>query len=439
MIVDTVFSDLVLSSIDFQEAMPVMYSTYYTQRSSYCSYIEFSNGHHEYTHYQTRDWPKELQHKAHDGSIYKQIIKPHHKIAGIHQGISFGQSETTLPIDSYFNLYSSIFSTSYPDDDKNQLLIPGLRYIGNNYIIFEMPPTKKVIDYKEAYREEESSLDQEFYIPVPWQIYIAVFDPDSMRLLSVQMYFTNTPLTSFDQTIYLPPILNFYSSGLLCRPFFETIEDIEKYPRNITGIFASAYDWVWNSGYNFDIVEPISEFICSSKFQKFLDLVPDTEQNNLLKHTLKKVIYPGNRLSPIYVRTFFQLWQQLDLYQVTSLEWTSFSVDSDFFNGVDYESYDQELFESFINDNGYTLVEDYDDDYNPDEGDYITPEDVLSNDTYRRLLHAKRIIGDRTVLDALNVSQRFMASHRIFVQGFENNSSFKTFIKNILSKIPCIV
>jgi hypothetical protein len=54
-------------------------------------------------------------------------------------------------------------------------------------------------------------------------------------------------------------------------------------------------------------------------------------------------------------------------------------------------------------------------------------------------LHAKRIVGDRSVLDALNVSQRFMASHRIFVQGFENNSSFKTFIKNILSKIPCIV
>jgi hypothetical protein len=170
-----------------------------------------------------------------------------------------------------------------------------------------------------------------------------------------------------------------------------------------------------------------------------LDLIPDTEQNNLLKYTLKKVTYPGNRLSPIYVRSFFQLWQQLDLYQVTSLEWTSFSVDSDFFNGVDYESYDQELFESFINNNGYTLVEDYDDDHDPDEGDYITPEDVLSSDTYRRLLHAKRIVGDRSVLDALNVSQRFMASHRIFVQGFENNSSFKTFIKNILSKIPCIV
>jgi hypothetical protein len=439
MTLDTVFADLVLSSTDFQEAMPALYDTYRNQRNPYCSYIEFSNGHHEYSHYQTRDWPTELQRKANDGSIYQLIVKPNHKIAGVHQGISFDQTESTLPIDTYFSLYSSIFSTDYPDDDKNQLLIPGLRYIGNNYIIFEMPPTKKVIDYKEAYREEEASCDQEFFIPIPWQIYIAVFDPNTMRLLSVQMYFANTPLTSFEQTVYLPPILNFYSSGLLCRPFFETIEDIEKYPRNITGIFASAYDWVWNSGYNFDIVEPISEFICSANFNNFLNLIPDTEENKAIKYNLKRVTYPSNRLPTSCVSSFFRLWEQLDLYQVTNLEWISFSVDCDFFNGVDYESYDQELFQEFINDNDYTLVDDYDDDHDPDDGEYITSEDVLSHSNYRRLLHAKRISLNRNLLDALRVSERFMSSNRISTQAFENTSSFRTFIKNILSKIPCIV
>ena len=437
MTVDTVFSDLILSSPEFQKAMPEMYKTHYNQRGSRCSYIEFSNGHYEYNSQQIRSWPDLIKHKADEQSISNQAINPVQTISGVHQGIDFSQK--TLTIDTYFSIYTSLFSKNTPDQKELELLIPGLRFIGNNYIIFEMPPTQKVIDYKEAYREDDSPLDRQCYIPIPWQIYIAIYDPATMRLLSVQMYFTNTPLTSFNQTIYLPPILNFYASGALCRPFFETIEDIEKYPQNITGIFASAYDWVWNSGYNFDIVEPISEFICSSKFDDFLNLIPDTEENIFLKNNLKKVTFSSNRLSPLYVRSFFLLWQQLSLYEVTNLKWTSFSIDTDFFNGVSSENYDQELFENFLTVHNIILVDEYDEYHDPDEDNYIVYDDVLQNYTYRRSLHNKTVSTERNLLDALKVSERFMSSNRISKQIFENTISFRLLMNNILSKIPCMV
>ena len=91
MTVDTVFSDLILSSPEFQKAMPEMYRTYYSQRGSRCSYIEFSNGHYEYNSQQSRSWPDLLSRKAEEQSIFNQAINPTQTISGVHQGIDFSQ------------------------------------------------------------------------------------------------------------------------------------------------------------------------------------------------------------------------------------------------------------------------------------------------------------------------------------------------------------
>ena len=47
------------------------------------------------------------------------------------------------------------------------------------------------------------------------------------------------------------------------------MEDIEKYPKDLSGIIASAYDWIWNSGFNFDITESISFFLHTKKYEQF--------------------------------------------------------------------------------------------------------------------------------------------------------------------------
>ena len=47
------------------------------------------------------------------------------------------------------------------------------------------------------------------------------------------------------------------------------MEDIEKYPKDLSGVMASAYDWIWNSGFNFDITEGISFFLHTNKYEQF--------------------------------------------------------------------------------------------------------------------------------------------------------------------------
>jgi len=45
----------------------------------------------------------------------------------------------------------------------------------------------------------------------------------------------------------------------LCRPFYESYEDVSRYAKNIAGVTQASYDAVWNSGWNFDLYDGITE------------------------------------------------------------------------------------------------------------------------------------------------------------------------------------
>ena len=36
---------------------------------------------------------------------------------------------------------------------------------------------------------------------------------------------------------------------------YESMEDIDGYSKDLSGVIASAYDWIWNSGFNHDLTE----------------------------------------------------------------------------------------------------------------------------------------------------------------------------------------
>ena len=160
------------------------------------------------------------------------------------------------------------------------LLPPGLRVSLPGCIIFERPPSMQLVQYIDAnvdsireyeesgsfyedgdeesgeYREELSSYA--FRIPVPWQLYIATYstNPASMyRVTSIRMYFMNTPLNHPDVQLYAPYINNFFTDASLCTPMFDTIDEIDRYPQTLAGVMASAYDWIWNTGFNADLKE----------------------------------------------------------------------------------------------------------------------------------------------------------------------------------------
>lgn len=329
---------------------------------------------------------------------------------------------------------------------QNNFVFPGVRYLANNIVVFEMPPCHKHVDYVEAYREDsnEDSNDRHFHIPIPWQVYIAVFDSSNMRLTRVQMYFADTPLTDFNQHVYLSPLLNFYSNGELCRPMFAQMEDYEKYPQDVSGVIASAYDWIWNSGFNFDITETISEYIVSGKWRTMLENSTASESDkDLMVRYMEAVKYSSNKLEPSIVRNFFKLWQSVSLDNILACKWISFCKTNNFFN---YE------FRSFHENNyklvsewtkqslGLELTDDWEGDDPPfeewDENEHITFSALLDSSAYYKWAMSQLHNQHTSILDAYKQADSFSVKNlRQDLTMFDHFVNFVTDHQNYLTHL----
>ncbi len=268
----------------------------------------------------------------------------------------------------FINSYISCLDYNSEED----IYFPGVRYLSHGLIVFERPPSHKVIDVSLASKDsiDEETPEADYYLPIPWQVYIAMYNPKDMRLVSVKMYFTKTSLFDKHQIVYTPPIFNFFGNGSLCRPFFENIEDIEKYPKTISGVMASAYDWVWNSGFNFDITENLSEMIYTKKYQQF---------EQYLQSDASKVSYQfikdnplnqiGSTLHKRYSAALLSCWEQVPLEHVSSITWPNYSIADFMFQEFDFSNVRDQYFDQYIEENNITLLDDYDDDSYHCEGD----------------------------------------------------------------------
>jgi len=305
--------------------------------------------------------------------------------------------------------------SKYSDDS---LLFPGVRYISENIVIFEMPPTQKHVDYVEAYREHDDQVNERsFFIPIPWQVYVAVFDKSNMRITRVQMYFSDTPLTSFEQTLYLPPLLNFYANGELCRPTFSQMEDYEKYPKTISGVIASAYDWIWNSGFNFDITGTVSNYLISKKWNSFIEHSTLPQQDIVsLKAFLETVKYSSNKVHPTVINWYFKLWQSVPVNNILACKWTSFAINENFFHAEIrsfHENNWNRVSEWVLAEMKLSLTEDWQDDEPPfeewNDDEHVTISSVLDSSSYFRWVEG--ILFDRksTLFDAYNQAAYFVA------------------------------
>jgi hypothetical protein len=143
------------------------------------------------------------------------------------------------------------------------LLPPGVVAIDDSVIIFEAPPRMVRVEYYETVRDHINSDSQikSGYIPVPWQTYIIIHDKN-FNLIDTYMYYNKHPVSQsgYQEPVFLPVLPNFYSSGLLCRPFYASAEDVNMYSKDVSGVIAAAYDAVWNSGWNMDLVDSIIDF-----------------------------------------------------------------------------------------------------------------------------------------------------------------------------------
>jgi hypothetical protein len=94
---------------------------------------------------------------------------------------------------------------------------------------------------------------------------------------------------------------------------FDTSDEIERYPQNIAGVMASAYDWVWNTGFNADLKECLDI--------NFANHV--AEKNHIIKDFVNK--YENGKLSRNLTRyaAFYDYLSDFTIDDIINLEWAN--------------------------------------------------------------------------------------------------------------------
>jgi len=220
----------------------------------------------------------------------------------------------------FYKINSFLQSTSSTAhiSSYDTLFTPGLIYSDNSTIVYEKPPTNKNIFY---INQQVDSIDEEseehiYTLPIPWQVYVITYSKisDDLNLNNVYMYFSNTSIRSLDQPVYLPPLPNLYSNGELCRPMFDSMEDITPDTNDINGLIQLSYNWVWNSGSNADLTESILQTMIYSKARN-KRLFP--KLSNMICSTVNPI---QNYYTP-YATEVFSAWEKLSLTESIEVEW----------------------------------------------------------------------------------------------------------------------
>jgi hypothetical protein len=260
------------------------------------------------------------------------------------------------------NILNTTFNSS---NVESGLMPPGVRAIFPGVVIFERPPTMKLVqhinksveqldmhiddlqydDEEEAYYDYDGNqvdpqdyLDKspkDYYIPIPWQLYIATYTTNSNSkyyVNSIRMFFMNSPLHSSNVELYAPYIPNFYCNGVLCNPMIDSFDEIDRYPKNISGVIASAYDWIWNSGFNDDLNETVKLTVNSSPAS---DQIFDQETKRSFRFTDN------------FVGKFYNYISDIPLEEINSYTWLNPSYSSHFSADVQTDYVKKKYFDLF--------------------------------------------------------------------------------------------
>lgn len=225
---------------------------------------------------------------------------------------------------------------------------PGLLYADSNTIIFERPPTMKLVSWTNYLLDEisDNSKYHTFEIPIPWQVYFVHFTPseDGANIISnIFMAFSNTQVHSEDQVLYQPPLSNFYTTGQLCSPNYETYAEISDGTETISGIMQNAYNQVWDSKSNNDLTQCFVAFqrhfatpICvpcdngKIKFQvreNQKHLFDNTVAKNIKTHNYMGCFHDSYYTPKEYPYYFYDSWSQIPISEVCSLEWAPLDLE----------------------------------------------------------------------------------------------------------------
>jgi hypothetical protein len=228
----------------------------------------------------------------------------------------------------------------YNPNINSGILPPAIKYNAPGLVVFERPPCYQMIQYT-PYPMSEIEEDSEtlcYRVALPWQLYIIQYDPNKFYCSSVRMFFMNSSLTSPEQTLYMPPIPNFFTSGLLCRPMYDTMEDVDRYSKDLSGVIASAYYWIWNSVFNHDLTENFYYVQRMNAPSQLLETISSLSLSSVSGY------YRG--IGPSHLSAILGDWEKIDISNILNLNWPNPSLNQNFENdSTFYFESDQERFE----------------------------------------------------------------------------------------------
>jgi hypothetical protein len=258
-----------------------------------------------------------------------------------------------------------LFSTS---SLETGILPPGVLFFNNNIVVFEKPPTQKNITYHPYMIGDipQDSIPKLITIAIPWQVYIVIYakDPQTSKMypVDVYMFFRNSQILSKDDPVYLAPLSNFYANGKLCRPFFESFDDIDRYDNTIAGVVQAAYDWVWSSNTNVDLTATIAEYYISYQNDRNTDnlLIFDyfTDKRSSVRDNVHSSSFYVN--SSI-VNYFYKYWSRIPFSDIINVCWSNPAYNERYL--TDEETYYDFLMDHASHDMIISFLEDHDFDF----------------------------------------------------------------------------
>jgi hypothetical protein len=171
---------------------------------------------------------------------------------------------------------------------------------------------------------------------------------------------------------------------------FDNMNDVDGYSKDLSGVIASAYDWIWNTGFNHDLTENFYHVIRQKKPVELMTSYSNL--GNINAHGY----YRG--MSPAHVRAILGDWESLDLDNVLDLNWPNPS-----------------LTQTFESDRGYYYEHDperFDLDTNCDDpSESIDLSDLYKeSQTYRQMIHAFLDGEESPIMGSASIDKSFLES-----------------------------
>lgn len=250
--------------------------------------------------------------------------------------IIVGNDSSPLIVQDTSTLANFLSKASDPKFNEldTGIMPPGVLNVNNFSVIYERPPQFQNIQVIPQTVDNINYKNSDIHIyrlPIPWQLYICTYSVYNGRYYpnSVSMFFMNSSLTNSDilnHRVYLPTLPNFYTSALLCNPMFASMEDIERYDNNISGVIQASYDWIWNSGTNLDLTMTMVEafYQLPSLTQSGIPTVFDKIGPKYFECVGLDTYY----LQFSYIDMFFKHWETYQLHEISNLTWPTVSSSS---------------------------------------------------------------------------------------------------------------